>query len=221
MKHIVFNIETIPDQHLPAELMPKLDDFSAPSNWKDETKIAQYKQKELESAIEKLSLSPLTGQVVCVGLYKMDGLTWNDDNFIVSYGDNESGLIDFFANEALDSNDVKLVGFNSKSFDMPFLMVKMAIYSPTVAFIPVSKLLPKYDNSHHVDVYYVLSNYETKKGSLKDWSVRFGGPNIYGDGSQVYDWYKKQSWFEIVEHCKSNVKATEHIYSKLIMSGIL
>lgn len=112
---ICFDIETGP---LSAEYLDLITpEFSAPGNYKDEDKIAANIAEQKARWTDRAALSPLTGKVLCIGILHSEG------SFHVIDGSGcESALLREFA-EYVSANEGKhFVGFNIKSFDVPFLI---------------------------------------------------------------------------------------------------
>lgn len=111
---IIFDIETGPAPLSEIELiMPK---FSAPSNYKDAAKIAAIIDDQRDKFIERAALSPLSGRVIAIG-------AWVDGQYRAYICEAECGserhCIEWFWN--LVGRRSSLIGFNSNSFDLPFL----------------------------------------------------------------------------------------------------
>lgn len=111
---IYFDIETGPLPRSEAEkFMPK---FEAPSNYKDEEKIADFISKKEACWLEKAALSCTTGKVLAIGLCT------SEDDVAILEGE-ESAILASFWNAITYHGAFlqKLVGFNSNEFDIPFL----------------------------------------------------------------------------------------------------
>jgi hypothetical protein len=116
MNAIVFDIETGP---LPradiAELMPA---FEAPSNWKDPEKIRAYVLTKEAEWYQDAALSAMSGKVLAIG--------WvgDDEKFGSFASGDEAADIAAFWDLITDHGAITrlLVGFNSNSFDLPFLV---------------------------------------------------------------------------------------------------
>lgn len=107
---IVFDIETGP---LPYEQIEALaPEFEAPVNYKDPDKIAAAIEAKREAWLSKAALSPLTGQVLAIGVLA--------DGVYTALLGPESDVISAFW--SMISKTSTLVGFNSHRFDIPFLV---------------------------------------------------------------------------------------------------
>lgn len=113
---IVFDIETAA---LPAEeirgLMP---DFSAPANWKDKDKIEGEIARQQVLWFEQAALSPITGNILVIGLVQGDETLFIDGEPPRNEGDMIAEFFDYWRSV----NKPRFVGFCVKNFDLPFLL---------------------------------------------------------------------------------------------------
>jgi len=118
MKAIIFDIETAP---LPREQLEKImPKFEAPSNYKDPQKIETAINEKMYEWIANAALSATTGSVCAIGMKIIDeGTTVKE----ILLGDEVEILTKFWGLIA-PKNVIwaKLIGFNSNSFDFPFLV---------------------------------------------------------------------------------------------------
>ena len=112
---LFFDIETGPiSGDEVRQYMPK---FEAPSNYKDEEKIAKVIAEKEHAWLEKAALSPITGKVLAIG-HCID-----DKNVSVIEGDEKDIISQFWESITYHGAILrKLIGFNSNSFDIPFLI---------------------------------------------------------------------------------------------------
>jgi len=118
--HLVFDIETRP---LPVEYIEAnglLPEITAPGNYKDPDKIAAYIAEKKVEAVKDGALSALTGEVCAISYSR------NDTDVVITATDGVTEaqlLAAFWAQAVLTIRSTsKLVGFNIKSFDLPFLL---------------------------------------------------------------------------------------------------
>lgn len=116
---LIFDIETRP---LPLDHLEKhglLPEITAPSNYKDPDKIAAYIAEKKLDAVKDCALSAITGEV-CAIAYSFRG---HDEVIMATGGVTEAQLLEAFWKEATQAlRTGKLVGFNIKSFDLPFML---------------------------------------------------------------------------------------------------
>jgi len=199
-RRLVFNIETVGDSGLPPELVPSPNDFS---EFKKET----TRMEKAAEAQEKIGLSPMTGKIICISICDCD-----NELIETNSGENERELLVWFNDRVGSVHPTTLIGFNSKSFDLPFIAIKMVQHGIKPTFL-MSRMLQKYSSDFHIDVRQLLGNYESyAKGTLVQWSHRMGVTPPYKDGSMVNEWYVIGAWDEIRTHCNSNVLSTKELF---------
>jgi predicted PolB exonuclease-like 3'-5' exonuclease len=110
---------------------------------------------------------------------------------------------------------LRYVTFNGLQFDIPFLAVFFA-QAGMNARIPWDRLMSRYNNEFHFDIYNELTGRGTfEGGTLTDWAVRFGTPVPKGRGYEVAWWAENGHTDKIREHCESNVAATRALYLRV------
>jgi len=198
MKTLIFDIETIPDQNLPAEMMPEFDK----GRLVDPAKIEAAKKEFEEGLIKKLSCNPMTLQIVSIQM--SNGFEFYTDN-----DGTESGMLKDFWYQA--ENTDLFVGHNILGFDLPAILIRSMILGIT----PTRKFnLKKYQVRPIYDTMFILGNW-------KDWvsldvaCTRFGIPTKTGHGSQVYEMWKAGKSDEIHQYCQDDVDITRRLYNKM------
>ena len=87
----------------------------------------------------------------------------------------------------------RIVGFNSKSFDLPVLRVRAAMLGLRIA-MPWQKLLYPFSDSPHCDLRLLLGNGDRRaKGTLKWWCDAFG-IECTEAGAEVFDRVQAEDW---------------------------
>jgi hypothetical protein len=121
MKHIVFDIETIPQDE--AKLLALAPEFTAPANLKDPAKIEAAIAKKRADYVADAALNWKTAEVVLIGA--------GDDTQIQSFtAATEKELVGDFLNllgEAL-ADGVVAGGHNVKGFDLPMLVNRARVH---------------------------------------------------------------------------------------------
>jgi len=212
---VVLDIETIP-------LMSSLGtpyveaDHSPPANYKNEKTIAEYHEREraawAEKSVSKASTNPRLGRILAMG-YGYDG------EIVVDYALEESderALIEG-AWERLAERDGRVVGWNSRGFDMPFLLVRSAILrvQPTLPAEVITDWTRKYNSRYHLDLKLaLLDGDETSKEGVNVWCKTFGIPGTLEgmDGSKVFEAYKRGDHDLIKRYLAHDVDAERGIY---------
>ena len=121
MKHIVFDIETVPQDE--AKLLALAPEFTAAANLKDPDKIAASIAKKKADYIADAALNWKTAEVVLIGA--------GDEKEILSFtADTEKELLAEFLVILGDSlgEGVVVGGHNVKSFDLPMLVNRARVH---------------------------------------------------------------------------------------------
>lgn len=182
------------------------------------------REEAVEEAKRYLSLYPYTAKVIAIGM-----LNSKTEKELVLYDGEENGeliveeknikykpvseekMLSEFWLYAAKAN--KVITFNGRSFDIPFLMLRSALLKikPSVNFIR-----NRYDSSAHIDLLEQLTFYGlTKKFNLDFYCRSFGieSPKSKGiSGMEVKELYNAGKIKEIAVYCGEDVKATFELY---------
>ncbi len=213
-KKIVIDIETIGVDY------ESMDDIS-------KEYIIKYadSEDEIKAAKEGLGLSPLTGEIVAIGMlnpdsnkgvvyYQSPGVTQEtvEENGIEYTADTEAGILRKFWETVKYYNQV--ITFNGRGFDAPFLMLRSAIHS----IKPTKELMPnRYSNTTHCDLIDVLTFYGAvrRKFSLHMWCKAFGIKSPKEDGVTGYEvpeLFKEKEFLTIAKYCVGDLYATKELF---------
>jgi 3'-5' exonuclease len=187
-------------------------------------KDAEKKQELIEEAKRYLSLYPFTAKIVVIGLLNTETgkamvlyegseeEDWASEDNTVKYKRlNEEQMLKYFWKYA--SKAEKIISFNGRNFDLPFLMWRSAInkIKPSKNFMK-----NRYDSSHHVDLLEQFSFYgSTKKFNLDFYCHALGiiSPKSRGvTGMDVKELYLAGKIKEIAVYCGGDVKATYELF---------
>ena len=227
MKKLVFDIETI------GEDFDNLDETTRDvlTRWikKESNSDDEYK-KALMDVKNRLGFSPLTGEIVAIGVYDINGnrgavYFQTPDDSISEFEENGIKFKPMTEKEMLE-RFWKLVGacdefisFNGRMFDVPFLMIRSAIYK----IKPSKNLLGRrYLNNYsrearHIDLLDQLTFYGAvrKKGNLHLWCRAFGikSPKAEGiTGDDVGKLFKEKKYLEIARYNAGDLEATKRLH---------
>jgi len=172
---------------------------------------------------ESLSLYPLTGEVIAIGMYNPDSrkgtvffqnrsepvLPFEDDCITYEAGTEEEILRRFW--DTL-KNYKQFITFNGRGFDCPYLMVRSAVHK----IKPLRDLMPNRYGDQHIDLFDQLTFFgaSRRKFSLDMWCRTFGikSPKEDGiSGSEVNVLYKSGRYTEIARYCAGDLKATAEL----------
>jgi len=188
--------------------------------------LLKYAESEddIKAAKEGLGFSPLTGEIVAIGMLNPD--TGNGAVYFQSpevlqeplkedgieyVADTESGIIRRFW-ETVKYYD-QIITFNGRGFDAPFIMLRSAVHR----IKPTKDLMPNRYNLSHTDLLDQLTFYGSvrRKFSLHMWCRAFGikSPKEEGvTGYQVNDLFKQQQYLKIAKYCTGDLYATKALF---------
>lgn len=226
---LVFDIETI------GEDFDVLDQTTQDvlTRWiKKESDTQEEYKKALSDLKNGLGFSPLTGEVVAIGVYDTEkdkaavyfqapnGSIENSEEDNVKFRIlDEKGLLQQFWN--LSEKYDEFVSFNGRAFDVPFLMIRSAIHGvkPTKNLMANRYLSSQPKNAKHIDLLDQFTFYGAvrRKGSLHLWSRAFGikSPKAEGiTGEDVGKLFKEKKFFEIAKYNVGDLIATKELYDR-------
>ncbi len=181
--------------------------------------------EEREEVKKKLSLSPLTGEVVTIGMLNPESkkgivLFQNKEEEKIAFEENglqyESGsekeILEKFWE--LVKNYDQVITFNGRSFDGPFLALRSAKHG----IHPVKNLFGyRYDHRAHCDLLEQLTFYgATRRYTLDFYAKYFGivsSKNEGVDGSMVGELYQSGKYLEIARYCARDLATTGELYA--------
>jgi len=183
----------------------------------------------LKDLKEGLGFSPLTGEIVAIGIYdneKDKGVVYfqSPQEKAEEYvkGDftfkpkTEKEMLALFWDGA--KNYGELVSFNGRSFDVPFLLIRSAVHKikPTINLMSNRYLSSQY-GVRHVDLLDQLSFYGAvrRKGNLHLYCRAFGikSPKAGGiTGDDVGRLFKNGEYKKIAEYNSWDLAATAELY---------
>lgn len=206
MQTVALNIETVKDPDSPVDLSRTI---TVPSNYKNEEKILAYIQERKKELDEAAGLHPLTGKIIC--LCAIDVNTYEEH---IIFDESERDLLRRAREELFNDYDTTIIGFNSISFDIPYLFISAMRHGIDLR-INYSSYLKPFVTSRHIDIFRLLSVGEKRLGKLREWADRFGVTPPYRDGAEIQTLYDSKQYDEIVKHCLSNVHTTAQIYKRM------
>jgi len=227
MPRLIFDIETI------GEDFDKFDEITQENltRWiKKDTESEEGYQRELENVKNGLGFSPLTGEVVVIGV-----LDYDKNQGVIYFQAPNKKIKDFEENgfkfkqatekEMLESfwNGIKnyqeFVSFNGRGFDVPFLMIRSAICGirPSKNLMSNRYLGSQNYEAKHIDLMDQLSFYGAlrKRGNLHLYSRAFGikSPKAEGiTGDDVDRLFKEGKFEDVVKYNKNDLIATKELF---------
>ena len=179
---------------------------------------------EIKAVKEGMGFSPLTGEIVAIGLLNPDtdkGAVYFqspellqeplEEEGIEYIADTEAGILRKFWDTVKYYDQV--ITFNGRSFDAPFLLIRSAVHR----IHPTKDLMPNRYNLSHVDLLDLLTFYGAvrRKFSLHMWCRAFGikSPKEEGlSGYEVSDLFRAQQYLTIARYCTGDLYATKELF---------
>jgi uncharacterized protein YprB with RNaseH-like and TPR domain len=187
-------------------------------------------QSKLEDIKNGLGFSPLTGEIVVIGVldteknkgvvyYQAPGQSNEDfeEHGIVYKQRTEQEMLEQFWQGII--NYQQFVTFNGREFDIPFLMIRSAVHKvkPTKNLLSNRYLNSQTFGAKHIDLCDQLSFYGTvrRKCSLHLATRAFGieSPKAQGvSGDDVAGMFKAQQFLDIAKYNVGDLVATQKLY---------
>ena len=188
--------------------------------------LLKYAQNEdeVKAVKEGLGFSPLTGEIVAIGMLNPDtdkGAVYYQSPEVLQeplveegieyIADTEAGILRKFWDTVKYYDQI--ITFNGRGFDAPFLLLRSAIHK----IKPTKELMPNRYNLSHCDLIDVLTFYGAvrRKFSLHMWCTAFGikSPKEEGvTGYEVPELFKKQEYLTIARYCVGDLYATKKLF---------
>lgn len=181
-------------------------------------------EEEKEEAVRRLSLYPLTGEVVAIGLLNPETMKgqilfqdkgeeiagFEEDGFSFETGTEKKILEKFW--EVVKNYD-QIITFNGRSFDIPYLMTRSAVNRVRVSR---NLLGYRFSSKVHCDLMEQLTFY----GAIRKYTLDFYAKSFAVksskdegiDGSMVNDLYKEKKYLEVARYCSRDLLTTKGLY---------
>lgn len=181
-------------------------------------------EEEIKEAKESLGFSPLTGEIVAIGMLNPDtndGAVYFQSPDVIQepfkeegiqfIADTEAGILKRFWETVKDYDQV--ITFNGRGFDAPFIILRSAILNIS----PTKELMPNRYSTSHIDLLDQLTFFGSvkKKFSLHMWCKAFGikSPKEEGiTGSEVNELFKQRQYITIAKYCVEDLYATKKLF---------
>ncbi len=227
MAKLIIDIETIGENY---------DEMDEVSKHELTKKIQEFEEdkdlynNKLEDIKNKLGLSPLTGEIVAIGL-----LDYEKDQGVVYYQaptikeeDSQEGNFKFKPmkeQEMLENfwqgvqNYDEIITFNGRGFDIPYIIARSAKWQIEVTenLMPNRYIENQKYGFKHVDLYDQLGYYGAvgKTGGLHMWCRLLGikSPKEGGvKGDDVNRLFKEEEYLKIAQYNTRDLVATKELY---------
>ncbi len=229
MATLIFDIETV------GEDFDAMDEATqgALTRWirRESSDEGEY-EAALGTVRDELGLSPLTGEIVAIGILDAErekgavyfqspgseGNAFEDGSFKFETMTEKDMLVKFW--EIAEKYDT-FVSFNGRSFDAPYLMIRSAIHGIRPCKNLLSNRYVNYQpgNAKHIDLLEQLSFYGAlrRRGSLHLWTRAFGieSPKASGvSGDDVGMLFREREYETIARYNSGDLRATLSLYRK-------
>lgn len=228
MSKLVFDIETIGEDF---ELLDE-DSKKSLTKWIERYAVSDKDyQAKLTEVKEGLGFSPLTGEVVAIGVLDydknqgavyyqapgQDNKDFEEGGIIFRQMKEEEMLKHFWKGV---SEYEEFVTFNGRSFDVPFLIARSAKYKikPSKDLMSNRYLTSQKSKNLHIDLYDQLSYYGAvrRAGNLHMWCRHFNieSPKAQGvTGDDVTLLFKEEKFKDIAKYNVRDIRATRELYT--------
>ena len=236
---VLFDIETVATDKareyvegkvydLPRNLLPTTAVPASIANIKDDIKreakyaLWQVEQREkIERAVKLQQLKDLEKAALYWWQSKVISIAWmhvhSESGELIAQGsscfDEEYKVICDFYNAAIDSayRVSKVVGKNSKNFDIPYLIGRSLALNIGVPRFLRSKISALGDID---EIFGSLSARNNQITSLANYAFGLGVEGKSGDGSVVETMYKAKRFDDIEAYNRGDVKILRHLYDR-------
>lgn len=183
---------------------------------KEQARLEEIKEKE-QKQLDDCSLNPYMARVIALGW------AWEHDDVVtVQVANNdaaEATMLAEFWRLVVDPSTghvMPLIGFNSRAFDLPLLMVRSMLLGVKAPILDVSRW-----RSPHPDIMRSLSHDEALSfpkgmGTLRWFAKRFGLPlDDAFSGAEVAGLVESDNWDAIKAHCEWDVRTCKAIAERI------
>lgn len=159
--------------------------------------------------IETTSLCPSeNGRVTCISTYNFD-----DGKTISFWGEDETKILSDFWNYVENLKCPTLVGYNSSSYDIPYLVHRSIVRSQKIQ---------KYN---HIDLRLIANSffvsYDKKvKGTLGYWAGVLGIEQKTPGGAKMIQLFLQGKYDEIKNHSEEDIFITVRLMERLKLCGL-
>lgn len=236
MDTLYVDIETIPAQRedvrnffaekIGKETAEALADVKAPSNYKDETKIAEYiasrtkellngEEEAIDSKLKETSFDGSFGQIVCIGW------AWNDLEITTQHVESlalleEAIVLNRFFKDVLavgQRGRIQIVGHNVAAFDLRFIKQRAIVHG-----IRPPAAIPFDAKPWDETIFDTMLQWGGLKagGSMDKLCLALGIPGKGGiSGADVWPMAQAGKFQEIADYCAGDVERTRSIHRRM------
>jgi DNA polymerase elongation subunit (family B) len=227
MNKLIFDIETV------GEDFDSLDKTTQDvlTRWiKRESVSNEDYNESLEELKEGLGFSPLTGEIVAIGVLDCDknqGVVYFQapGENIAEFSEGNIKFKQMTEKEMLESfwqgakNYEEFITFNGRSFDVPFLAIRSAVHKIRPSRnLTEGRYLYQQKDCKHIDLLDQLTFYGAvrRKGNLHLWAKAFGIQSPKADGitgDDVSRLFRERKFIDIARYNVGDLRATRELYN--------
>jgi hypothetical protein len=207
-RHLIVDVETAAIDRVEDYLEPP----TAPSNYKDEAKIAAYIAEESKRQAEKAALDIDLARIVCLGWQ----LGEEAGHWIIKDEIAEQTILAEFWRQfwpAYVPGHTIAVTFNGLNYDLP-LLLRRSLYLG----VPAPKLqLERFKHADAIDLMQILSmDGRLKLHGLRFYANRFGIPvDDESHGKDIAGLVAAGDWEAVAKHCTADVQTTAALAKRM------
>jgi len=213
MKAFVLDIET--GARPLAEIESLLPTIEPPSNWKDETKRAEYVRQRREDLLHGAALDATLGRILCVGVLHADG-----QHQFIHDDESEADLLRrTWRLLATKSSGEVFVTYNGTKFDWPFIFRRsLACGVPVPDWFPRDGRWPRHA---HVDLAEWWSCGDRSEHISLDRLLRLCGlPGKTGNGAAfAKTWVTDRA--AALDYLANDLRLTRALYDRMAVTAVL
>lgn len=129
-------------------------------------------------------------------------------------GEDEAKILSDFFSYISSCDSPNLIGYNSDSFDLPFLIRRAVVYKKRIPWFSTMDLR-KIANG------FKYSYNRNEKGKLRDWAVILGINVGTAPGSEMFKLYSEKKFAEIEQHCLEDIHITKELFLRCKECGLV
>lgn len=182
----------------------EIEPVSAPSNYKDPIKIAEYIAKGEADQRERAALYPYSNRIVALG-WCHEGEAIERVTVFQTLEQERVGLREFWEAMPWRSQVVPIVTFAGRTFDLPTLMVRSRAHRLDYPALNLDRY-----RSPHPDLLELLTFHGAIGTRSLKWFAKAHGLDVsdaFG-GKEIAQLSEDQNWDAIAAHCASDVRLT-------------
>ena len=166
--------------------------------------------------IETTGLHPWYGdRVTCICARDSKGDTFSKA-LLEEDDEKESNLIFAFFDWCLDEDrrPFKLITFNGKQFDIPFLLTRYVLDNRFAHFEILRDEILQFAHNTDIDLHQELRKLTGKRISLDTAAKLMGCDTKSGTGKDAIELWKQGKYQELMDYCMQDVEVTWQVYQK-------